>query len=89
MSDIFGSYLEKDRELQNALSKTRLILAAVARAPGGQQSARELREVVDLSESDFERSLQRLADEGLVTASPGQNGLIVVVTPKGQRLAGL
>ena len=88
MSDIFGSYLEKDREIQNALSTPRLILAAVAQAPGRQQNATELRNLVKLSDPEFQQALQLLADEGLVTARPGKDGLIVVATQAGQKLAG-
>jgi DNA-binding IclR family transcriptional regulator len=88
MSDIFGSYLEKDHEIQNALSMPRLILAAVAQARGRQQHATELMDLVGVSASDFQRALQLLADEGLVTARPTKSGLMVMATSQGQRLAG-
>jgi Mn-dependent DtxR family transcriptional regulator len=87
MSDIFSSYLEKDREIQNSLSTPRLILAAVVQAPNAQQRAMDLRNLMQLSEPEFQQALQRLADEGLVRAVPGKDGLMVMATAKGRQLA--
>jgi hypothetical protein len=88
MSSIYGSLFDEDREIQDALSKPRLILASVSKAPGGQQSDKDLKNVVGLSDSDFQSALQLLADKGLVTARPVQGGLMVAATAQGKRLAG-
>jgi hypothetical protein len=82
----FGSYLEKDREIQNALSTPRLILAAVVK--GGAQTDAQLRDIVGLSEKDFQNALELLADQGLVTAQPVKGGLLIEATRQGQALAG-
>jgi hypothetical protein len=82
----FGSYLEKDREIQNALSTPRLILAAVVK--GGPQTDAQLREVAGLTAVDFGQALQLLADEGLVVAQPVKGGLLIEATRQGRTLAG-
>jgi hypothetical protein len=90
MSDSFGTFLkgysQRDRgELDNPLSPSRLILAAVQEAAKTNKTKtdKELMEDIGLREMEFRSALQLLADAKLVTVRPEKGTLVVEIAHAG------
>ncbi len=88
MSDSFGTFLRgysqrSQSELDNPLSPSRLILAAVEAAVKDHErkTDRDLMIDVGLREVEFRSALQLLADAKLVTVRP-EKGLLIVELPE-------
>jgi hypothetical protein len=89
MADSFGTFLQGGGELDNPLSRPRLLLAAAVAE--GQPTDRELREATGWDEKELRDALQVLASKGLVTVRPqkGSGGsLVIEPTKEGKLLAG-
>ena len=85
----FGAYLQGGGELDNPLSRPRLLLAAAVAE--GQPTDSELREATGWGEKELRDALQVLASKGLVTVRPqkGRGGsLVVEPTREGKLLVG-
>ena len=89
MTDSFGAFLQSSnkRGLQDSLSLPRLILAALTDSPNNAPMTEEDLYQATLADRDeIRKALQKLASDGLVTATPEKGGLKVEVTPKGRVL---
>lgn len=90
MTDSFGSFLksssQRDRnELDNPLSPSRLILAAVQ---AGAKADRDLMYDIGLGDVEFRSALQLLADAKLVRVWPQAGMLMIATTEEGTKRAG-